>query len=69
MDQLKFIKRFPRKTKEERITIVQLRCNQDIYKDRGAQLKGMEKELGVAKVDLVPMRRTSVVTVEFKEVE
>ena len=33
LDQLKFVKTFLRKAKEERVTIVQMGCNQDVYKD------------------------------------
>ena len=34
--QLEFVKRFPRKTKEERFTVVQTGCDQGVYQDRSA---------------------------------
>ena len=33
LDQLEFMKRFPRKTTEERVTVVQSGCNHGVNKD------------------------------------
>ena len=36
LDQLEFVERFPWKTKEERVTVVQMGCKQGVYQDSGA---------------------------------